>query len=165
MKKIVLLMFLVLMSFDTAHKFYVSVTNVSYAEKDDALQITSRLFIDDIETVLSERYDVKANLASKQESEIAEAYIEKYLRAKLVVALDGKAVEYKYLGKEYDADLVICYLEIENVGMHKLKSLSIENEILTDLYDEQKNIVHFKWLGNKKSFVLTKSDAKGMLNF
>ena len=49
-----------LLSFASTHKFYVSVTNVVYSEKEDALQITSRIFIDDLEKLLEERYGIKA---------------------------------------------------------------------------------------------------------
>ncbi|NKI30322.1 DUF6702 family protein [Croceivirga thetidis] len=165
MKKFLLALTLILMSFSTMHKFYVSVTNVNYSEKNDSFEITTRVFIDDLESVLKERYDIKAALDTSSESDMADFYIEKYLRAKLVVEIDGEPLNYTYLGKKYDADLVLFYLEVENVGLSNLKSLAIYNEILTDLYDEQKNIVHIKWKGDKKSFVLTKSDAKGMLNF
>ena len=165
MKKALLLLVLILMSFTAAHKFYVSVTNINYSEDDDALQITTRVFIDDLEAVLKERYGITTSLATENELEIANKYVEKYLRAKLVVELDGKAVNFNYLGKKYDADLTIMYIEVEQIGLKELSSLAIYNEILTDMFDEQKNIVHFKWFDNKKSFVLTKSDAKGMLNF
>jgi hypothetical protein len=33
-----------------------------------------------------------------------------------------------------------------------------------DLYEEQKNIIHFKIKGKKKSFVLIRESNKGMLN-
>ena len=46
-KKSLLLLVLPLLAFSTAHKFYVSVTNINYSEKTEAIQITSRVFIDD----------------------------------------------------------------------------------------------------------------------
>ncbi len=153
-----------LFAFATAHKFYLSVTNVNYSEKDGAIQITSRIFIDDFENVLQERYGFDAELATKNESEEADAYIEKYLRTKFAVEINGKNVSYTFIGKKYDADVMICYIEIPKVDLATTTSIQITNEILTDLYDEQQNIVHFKIDGKKKSFVLLKSDTKGMLN-
>ncbi|TAI48166.1 hypothetical protein EW142_08800 [Flagellimonas allohymeniacidonis] len=153
-----------LMSFGFAHKFYVSVTNIQYSEKNNSLQITSRIFIDDLEAVLQERYGVTSNLATNRESTIAETYIEKYFRAKFVLELDGEKVDYQFLGKAYDNDVIICYLELSDVKLDDLNSVAFQNEILTDLFDEQQNIVHFKWNGKKKSFVLFKENNKGMLN-
>jgi hypothetical protein len=81
-----------------------------------------------------------------------------------VVTLDGKPVKYTFLGKRYDTDVAICYLEIPNVNLTEVKTMSIQNEVLTDLFEEQKNVVHIKWNGKKKSFVLIKENNKGMLN-
>lgn len=157
------LVMLLFLSHTPPHKFYVSVTNVVYAEADQALQITSRVFIDDLEAVLLERYGVDTDLATPQESAQADAYIEKYFRTKFSVALDGKVVEYKFLGKRYDVDVAVCYMEIAKVQLDSYSRMSVQNEVLTDLFDEQKNVVHIKWAGNKKSFVLIKDDNKGML--
>lgn len=162
LKRSLIILVLPLLAF-SAHKFYVSVTNINYSEKDDALQITSRIFIDDLEQVLQERYDIKGNLASDDESELADMYLEKYLRAKFVVEINGENRPYEIIGRKYDNDVCLFYLEIAAIDLPSVKSIQIENELLTDLYDEQQNVVHFKINGKKKSFVLLKSDAKGML--
>lgn len=164
-KKILFVVVLGLMSFGTAHKFYVSVTNVNYSEKNVALEITTRVFVDDLEAVMKERYGVSSNFESVEDQKSYDLYLKRYLNSKFVVELNGNPITYAYLGKELENDLVIFYLEVDNVEMNQLKSLTIFNEVLTDMYDEQKNIVHIKWHNNKKSFVLTKYDAKGMLNF
>lgn len=159
-----LILLLPLMASMTAHKFYVSVTNVGYSDKDKALQITTRLFIDDLESVLKERYDFEAHLATDQESDVAKDYMERYLRTKFVVEVNGAQASYNYVGKKYDNDVVIFYLEIPEVELSKVNSIQIQNEILTDLFDEQQNIVHFKIGQKKKSFVLMKENTKGVLN-
>lgn len=155
---------LLFLSFTSVHKFYVSVTNIAYAEKDNAFQITSRVFIDDLDRLLEERYGIKAQLDTPDESTMADAYIEKYFRSKFVVELNGEPATYTFIGKRYDTDVVICYLEIPNVDLAEVKTMSVQNEILTDLFDEQQNVVHVKWKENKKSFVLIKENNKGMLN-
>lgn len=70
---------LLFLSFSSAHKFYVSVTNIVYSEEDRAFQITSRVFIDDLDKLLKERYGVEAKLATPNESKIADEYIENIL--------------------------------------------------------------------------------------
>ncbi len=157
-----LILVLPLLSF-TAHKFYVSVTNVAYSEKDDAIQITSRVFIDDLDAVLLERYDIEGKLGTEEESESANAYLEKYLRKKFQFYINGEEVNYTFIGKKYDTDVCIFYLEVPKINFPAVKSIEIQNQVLTDLFDEQQNVVHFKIKENKKSFVLIKSDTKGML--
>ena len=153
-----------MLAFVGAHKFYLSVTNVGYSEKDDALQITSRIFIDDFEAVLLERYDFNAALATENESALAKEYIEKYIRTKFSIQIDGNAVDFEFIGAKYEDDLIICYIEVPQVKLDDHKSIAIQNEVLTDLYDEQQNVVHFKIKERKKSFVLIKENNKGMLN-
>lgn len=152
------------LSFATAHKFYVSVTNINYSEETAAFQVTTRIFIDDFEKVLKERYDVQLGLATDRESDASDRFMEKYLRAKFAVEIDGQPVAFDFLGKKYDNDVAICYIEIPKVMLDEAKTLTVQNEILTDIFEEQKNIVHVKWKGNKKSFVLIKGNDKGMLN-
>ena len=163
LKKTLLILLIPLFAFTTAHKFYVSVTNVGYSEKNDALQITSRVFIDDLDQLLKERYDIDAKLSTDAESELSDEYLEKYLRAKFSVEINEKTRPYKLIGRKYDNDVCVFYLEIEEIDLPAIKSIQIENQLLTDMFDEQQNVLHFKINEKKKSFVLIKSDTKGML--
>jgi len=159
------LLFLPLFMMIGVHKFYVSVTNVEYYDKGKALQITSRVFIDDFEKALEERYEVKTLMGTPEEILNAEVYIEKYLNAKFLVKINGEVVRYQFLGKKYDNDIMICFLEIPEISIGEVNSIEIQNELLMDIFEEQKNILHFKILEKKKSFVLIRENNKGMLNF
>jgi hypothetical protein len=147
------------------HKFYVSVTNVEYSDKDKAIQITSRIFIDDLEKALEERYGFEALLGTPEENKKTDVYLEKYLRAKFALKINGRVADYNFLGKKVENDLVICFIEILNEPLEKVSSLEVQNEILMDVFEEQKNIVHLKMGGKKKSFILIRESNKGMLNF
>ena len=152
-----------LLSSYTLHKFYVSVTNVDYAPESESVQIITRIFIDDLSDLLLTRYDLKAGLGTESESEAADATIERYFNSKFRVFVNGEERAYTFLGKKYDRDLVVCFIEVKGVPREGLESVGIQNEILTDLFEEQKNLVHFQVLGNKKSVVLIRENNKGML--
>ena len=81
-----------------------------------------------------------------------------------MVEINGETVKYEFIGKKYDTDMVIYYLEVPDVPLKNLKQIGIQNEVLTDIYDDQQNVVHFNINGKKKSHVLVKSHTKGMLN-
>jgi len=164
LKYICLFLLLPLLAFSVAHKFYVSVTNIDYFEKEDALQITTRIFIEDFESVLEERYNITAQLATPNELPDVDIYIKKYLKTKFLVQLNGEPVAFEFLGKKFDNDMMICYLEIPQIGLEKLQTIEIQNELLMDLFEEQKNIIHFRIQGKKKSFVLIRESNKGLLN-
>ncbi len=162
-----LLLFLVglsitLSSFVT-HKFYVSVTQVDYNEEEQSLQIISRIFIDDIEEILKERYDDSIILDPTKETSEVDEYIKKYLTQKLEFIVNNEEVSFVFIGKEYEDDLMICYLEIENIT--SLETIQISNQILMDLFEEQQNIVHVKKGKQRKSLILEHGRDKGMLKF
>jgi hypothetical protein len=163
-KKALLILLLPLLAFTVAHKFYISVTSIGYSDKDRALQITTRVFIDDFDRALLERYGIKGNLATEDEASQADEYIEKYLNAKFAIAIDDKNVAYTFLGKIYDNDIMICYLEVPKIDISAATTISVQNEVLMDIFEEQKNVVHFKIENQKKSFVLIRENNKGMLN-
>ena len=63
-----------------------------------------------------------------------------------------------FLGSEDKNDLIICYLEIEKIPISD--SIKIENNILFDLFLDQKNIIHVKKNNEKQSFILTKESSQ-----
>ncbi|MEW7291011.1 DUF6702 family protein [Aquimarina sp. 2304DJ70-9] len=162
-----LLLFLIglsitLSSFVT-HKFYVSVTQVDYNKEEQSLQIISRIFIDDIEEILKERYDSSIILDPTKEASEVDEFIKKYLTQKLEFIVNNEEVSFTFIGKEYEDDLMICYLEIENIT--SLETIQISNQVLMDLFEEQQNIVHVKKEKQRKSLILEKGRDKGMLKF
>lgn len=161
----ILFLIIPLLSSFTAHKFYLSVTEINYSEKDTSIQLLSRIFIDDLEELLNDRYEIDLNLTASNELKDAEDYIERYIKSKILLKIDGKDVSYNFLGKEYDNDVIKCYLEIDNIDINNVKTIEIENKLLFENFEEQQNIVHFKFKRKKKSFILIKENDKGLLNF
>jgi hypothetical protein len=78
--------------------------------------------------------------------------------------LDNEQKGITFIGKKYDNDIIVCYLEVPKVNFKGLKSISIINEVLTDVFEDQQNVIHFKFNNQKKSFVLSQENNKGMLN-
>ena len=158
-----LLLFIGFSSFKTDHKFYVSVTEIEYNEKAHSLQIISRVFIDDFEKLLQTRYDQSIHLTKNGDSEKLTDYIKKYLGQKMEVELDGKPYKLNYIGKEYENDLLLFYLEIPDVP--EFKKIGIKNAILIDMFNEQKNLVHVEYKGETKSLILTNGKDEDLLFF
>ena len=88
--------------------------------------------------------------------------MKKYIQKKLKIWINNEQASIKYIGIDYDIDIMSIYLEIENIP--ELKSIEIENKILMDMFEEQQNIIHFKSKQVKRSWVLDEDNPKGMLN-
>ncbi|MGB7842539.1 MAG: DUF6702 family protein [Salinimicrobium sp.] len=162
-KLLLFLALLALMSFSALHKFYVSETDVEYNSKAKSLQIISHVFVDDIEQLLKERFSGELFLLKEDEHPQADKYIEKYFLDKLKISVNGKAQKINYLGKEYDNDQLVLYLEVENV--EPFNNISIENMILADLFPQQKNVIKVRNKGEIKSLLLGKFQPRGSLKF
>ncbi|MDN3666309.1 DUF6702 family protein [Algibacter miyuki] len=150
-------------SFTTVHKYYISVTQVEFVKEKQSVQIISRLFIDDFETVLRNSYGENITLAGKNEPDSVNEYMFKYLKDNVLVSINKKKVYFKFIGKEYDGDIVRCYLEIENIS--DIKAFEISNKLLFDVFNEQQNIVKTKINSKQKSVILTEENNTALLYF
>ena len=157
-----ILIFVLFNSFSIVHKYYVSITQIDYVEDQESLQITSRIFIDDLEEVFKERHNKEIVLDVDEESEMVEFYIESYIKEKVSFKINGENVILNYLGKEYENDILFCYLEIENIK--KIRAIEITNKILFDKFEDQQNIIRLKINNKNKSFVLTQDKQMCLLN-
>lgn len=162
-KILVLFIAIPLLSFVTAHKFYVSVTNIEYSKTNKSLQITTRIFIDDFQKVLEERYDLKEELTTEKATKEVEQMMKNYLEKKLKIWVNGEQKVFNFIGKKYEEDVTVCYLEI--TGVEHVTTLEIENAILYELEEDQQNLVHIKINDQRKSLLLVKENDKGLLNF
>lgn len=165
MKKTFLLFLalLPLLAFTAAHKFYVSATDIEYNEENRSLQIISYVFVDDLEKLLKTRYSEELFLLKEGEHKDADKYLEKYFSDKLKISVNGKLRQFNYIGKEYDKDQLLVYLEVENV--EPFQNISVENAVLTDIFPEQKNVVKVERNGKIKSLLLSRNELGGTLNF
>lgn len=143
------------------HKFYVSVMEIQ--QKDKSIQITFSVFWDDWNRFLEEKYNLKADLTADNEDPKAETILKEYLKQVIAININGKSVKINYIGREYEADLMFCYMEINDFS--SVSKISIENKFFLDYIDSQQNIVHVKLSGERKSMLLDKDKPKGLLNF
>lgn len=158
-----LLLIISLSSFRSSHKFYISVTEIQHNEKTQSLQIISRVFTDDLEDLLQKRYDKQIRLLPTGDEGEVEKNLKNYLDKKFHLEVNGISYEAEYLGKEYENDMTLMYLEVP--GVKSVKSVKVKNAVLTDLFEEQKNLVHVELKGKTKSLILTGEKNEDVLFF
>ena len=164
MKKQLLLLFAVLfLSSFSAHKFYVSVTQIDYVPNKKRIEITHRIFIDDLEKGLTKKYNKKVNLTSTKELPEAEELIKSYLKEKIKVSINKKPQNIEFLAREVEGDVLILYTKI--AVSKKINTFEIYNSLLTEVYADQQNIVHTNINSNKKSILLTNTELQGKIDY
>ena len=162
MKKIAIIFLLFTLAF-TSHKYYLSLTQIEYNKDQDSLEVIINVFMDDIEFAINKEYSVDLRLTTKQELEDVDSYFQKYLRENLRFLVNKELVNYNFIGKEYEGDLVYFYLEV-NVSDSPV-SLEVYNTILVTYFEQQQNIIKFKNGSDRQSKILSKNTNKALLKF
>ena len=147
---------LFLLFLEGSHKFYVSTLVIEYEEEEKTLQITSQIFIDDLELVLKKN-DPSLRLAPDNRKELIDSLVNQYFEQKIKMQSNSKPLKLNYLGREYKNDIAVNYIEIDLEDT--LEKIEIENKLLFEFFDDQKNIIHFKHKQTRKSFLLHKNNS------
>lgn len=156
------IVFLSLTSFGY-HKFYMGIYQVNYAPEKKMLQITSRIFVDDLNNALEKKYTKKLNLGTDKESSEELVLLKKYMSEKFILKVNGELKPIQFLSKELDGDVMVCYWNIREVS--KIKSIEVYNAVLVDWNSEQQNITHFSVNKIKNSFLFTNSSTREVLKY
>ena len=167
MRKIVtylcLFLFALTLMSAAVHKYYVSVFQLTYVPAKKEIQMTSRIFIDDLEAAFVKKFKKNFYIGTSTETADTDEYIKKYIAAGLHIKVNGKEKIIKFLGKETEEDILVCYFTLP--AESAVKSLSVSNTILLEMFDDQQNIIHANVQRNKKSLLLTNDTTEGLLEF
>lgn len=146
------------------HPIHVSVTDIEFDEERKALEITSHIFLDDIEKhIRILKKEPYLDILKPGDKYTTDGLIKNYLADRFAIKVNGKPVDYNYLGFEREAGAIFVYIEVEKVK--KLKSISVRNETLLALYDDQVNLVHVKVDGKIRSLKLEEGNEEDSLEY
>ena len=147
----------------SAHPFYISVCQVDHNPNAGALELSFRIFTDDLEQALEAMGTDRLRLGTERESEKADLYIGRYLARHVEIEINGQRVNAAFLGKEVDSDAIWCYLEVEHIPV--LKTMTMTNTLLLETFEGQVNLVHVNANGQKKSLLFNGQQVRQMLEF
>lgn len=147
----------------TAHKFYISLIKVEYKPSKETIQVTMRIFIDDLQKVINETNNLEIELGVNNEVNNSNELISKYIDSNFTIKINDKILDYEYLGKEYKNDLVYLYLQLENIKA--IHTIEITDTMLMDYFPAQKNIIKLIINDVKKTFLLTEKETSDIYSF
>lgn len=143
------------------HPFYVSKIELNHNTKDKTIEVSVRVFTDDMELTLQKIGNTSVNLNSPKNIEVIDKLINKYISEHLKITIDNKATTLNYLGFEINKESVWMYFEIPHID--KLNTIGISCKILYDYKKDQINIFQVKANGNDKSYKL--ENPNSFVNF
>ncbi|MEQ9423589.1 MAG: hypothetical protein RJQ09_04165 [Cyclobacteriaceae bacterium] len=145
------------------HPFHASVADIEYHQDNKSLEISYRMFIDDLEQTLNRRFEGNLNLLDPAQKSNVDDLVNKYLGENLRFWVNGREVEFVYWGSEMENNAIWTYIEI--TGITSLEKLEIENSVMLEIFDDQIQLMHVNNGDEVKSMKLYKDHAYGTLDF
>ncbi|MBK9272388.1 MAG: hypothetical protein IPM48_12410 [Saprospiraceae bacterium] len=152
-----ILYFLLHFSFLFTHPHFVSVSNFKYIAVDSVLQVTHRVFTDDLERALSFHQGTKTDLLQDSLYSDNIQLLGQYLELTSNVYINNTKINLRLLGFEQDEEAVLIYREGKCDSPQMIK---IKLDFLHSIIPSQVNIVHFNMDKVRKSTQLTKSKSE-----
>ena len=159
--KIILIALLFVISSFALHKFYASIYQINFEPTKKRVEITARIFVEDLNEALEKKYHQKTALGLENESQNDIELLKKYLSEKIIIKINGKQKQLQFFNKELDNNILVCYLKIPEIN--SISSFTIENTALMETHSEQQNIIQSKLGTEKQSLLLTSDNYKGKL--
>lgn len=148
------------------HPFHISVCSINYAAEENSLQITIKLFADDLEEALNQSSTANTSyidVLNPTDPAQLDSIVRKYLAEHLEFTVNEKAIKPQFLGFEREDLTMWCYLEITDIaGLNKVK---VQNTLLLDTFNDQINIVHVKANDTVKSMKLAHNQTVDTITF
>ncbi len=145
------------------HNFHVSITNGELNPKTETLQLYMKVFMDDLEDGIKSSTNKALNLDKPNVLPQADTLISNYILGRFSVKANGQKLNFRYIGKEIEQDIVFVYLEVP--VKPTVKELAITNTLFFDRFDDQSNIVNIEVRGEVESAFLEKSNPTRTLHF
>ncbi|OYU65191.1 MAG: hypothetical protein CFE22_15040 [Cytophagaceae bacterium BCCC1] len=133
------------------HDFHTSLTEINFNPKTGSLELSVRVFTDDLELTLTNFNKGKLVKIEDPEATV-DPLIEQYIRKNLALISPDKEVKFgKFYGKEKEADATWIYLEI--FDCKQLKNFTLYNTIMQEMFEDQTNLVNIIYPSQKKTIV------------
>jgi len=146
------------------HPMHISICEIEYDEERKALEITQRIFLDDLESgIRIERKNPELDLLKPGNNLSTDDLVKEYLQKHLKIYIENREMTYEYIGHEIDGFALYSYVQVLKVK--KVEAIKVVNDILLSLFDDQVNIVHIAVGEEIKSLKLYKGVSTGTLTF
>jgi len=158
-----MLHFFLIWWFTVFHPFYVSVTEIKQNPANHSIEISCRMFYDDLEKALEKQYRVQLDIVKPKDKTQINKLINDYVKKHLMIRVDGKALNLNYVGYEIQEDGAWCYFEVK--GIELVKQVDVHDDLLYEQHPEQINMMHVIVGNQRKSTKVDNPDADASFKF
>lgn len=148
---------------DGAHPLYISVTELKHNPKDKILEVSCKMFTNDLEAALEKMAKTQVDLSAARDKAASDKLIEVYVDRHLRLKIDGKAATLHFVGSEKENDGTWSYFQVNDIAT--VKQIDVINDLLYDSFDQQIGIMHVTVGGQRKSTRLDYPESKASFTF
>lgn len=131
------------------HPHHVSTTTIEFNSADKLLEVSVRLFADDLEKSLTRLSKSKVDVLNKAEYDKSAKLIDRYVSQHLKLEVEGKKVPINFIGFEEEKGNVLAYFEVKEII--SVSTVKVENSLLRDTEKVQVNIIQVKANGKTQT--------------
>jgi Domain of unknown function (DUF6702) len=143
----------------TAHDFHVSIMDIVVNDESGELEITLRVFTEDLELALQKENGKLIRPGADEQNKPTEAYIYNYIMNHVFIEINDAVVQTEWIGKEMEIEETFIYMVLPLPA--KGQSLFVESKLFFELFTDQENRILFENGSRKQSLVLNKENSKG----
>jgi len=138
------------------HPIHVSVTSLEYLEDEELFSASFKIFTDDFEAILFRNYGVKLKIDEDPKPESQIPYFNRYISESFyfIVNEDKKMIPL-FERKKVNEEAVWLYYSFK--CSQSIKSVRIHNALMMDMFDDQTNLLIFKYFDLEKGYRFKKS--------
>jgi hypothetical protein len=133
----------------TEHPFHVGVIEIQHNAKTQSLELSFKLFTDDFEKALSNRFKTPIDLISPARHASMDSLVARYIRENFSLTVGEKRYVSRYLGFEQEKEAVFAYVEYPEIA--SVNGLQADCSLLYETFEDQINIFHVTMGGERKS--------------
>lgn len=151
------------MNTTAVHQYHISQCLIDWNDTSKSYEVSQFLFVDDLKLALESLNAIDIHIQKNEIDSITSSYIQHYLSLHFEMKAGAESLKIAYIGEEMSDDLkgVWCYFEVPLSGNEAV--LSLRNDLLMEVFSDQKNVVTIKDKNNKEQyFLLKKGDAEVM---
>lgn len=123
------------------HPFHISLTEIKWNSETEHLEISQKIFWDDLEVAMSGYHDESIDFLNPANKEKLTEQIKAYVFTQNKLWVEDKEVELNFVGYEVEDDAAWFYLESAKVN--EPVSIKIKDSLLLEDFPDQKNVIQF----------------------
>jgi len=143
----------------TGHPFHVSVAEMEFNPQSGCLEVSLRVWPEDLEKALRQKTGKPVDLDSDPQ---VDKLIFAYLQNKIEVQdPEGKKYPLRWIGKELEIKQAWLYFEVKT--LREPDDFTYSNRLFFELQDDQINMFHLRLNGRRASISFAKDQARHRL--